>query len=206
MLTIHGRINSINVQKVVLACEELKLPYVRHDAGGVFGIVQTPEYKAMNPNSLVPVLVDGDLVLWESNAIVRYLAAKHSAGALWPTDPGRRALSDRWMDWGSLSFYPKYHPAFWNAVRTPAAQRDQALIDASVAATEPVMDVLEAELAGKTFIAGDHPTIGDIGLAPGVFRWLNMPVKRLPRPNAEAWMARLTARPGFGNALMLPVT
>jgi glutathione S-transferase len=206
MLTIHGRINSINVQKVVLACEELGLAYVRHDAGGAFGIVSTPEYKAMNPNSLVPVLIDGDLVLWESNAIVRYLAARHGAGGLWPTDPGRRALSDRWMDWGSLTLYPKYHAAFWNMVRTPADKRDMAAVAASVAATEPVMDILEAELAGKPFLAGERPTIGDIALAPGVFRWLHMPVSRLPRPNCEAWVARLAARPGYDRALMLPVT
>ncbi|MGL4240962.1 MAG: glutathione S-transferase family protein [Beijerinckiaceae bacterium] len=206
MLTIHGRINSINVQKVVLACEELRLPYVRHDAGGAFGIVQTPEYKAMNPNSLVPVLIDGDLVLWESNAIVRYLAAKYGAGTLWPTDHGVRARSDRWMDWGSFTLYPKYHQAFWQSVRTPPEKRDQSVIDASVAATEPAMDILEAELAGKVFLAGDHPTMGDIALAPGVFRWLNMPVNRRPRPNCEAWIARVAPRPGFDKALMLPIT
>jgi glutathione S-transferase len=206
MLTIHGRINSINVQKVVLACEELKLPYVRHDAGGAFGIVQTPEYKAMNPNSLVPVLIDGDLVLWESNAIVRYLAAKYGEGALWPKDPGQRALSDRWMDWHSIGFYPKMHQAFWGLVRTPPEQRDHAAIEASIAATEPALDILEAELAGKTFLCGDQVTIGDIALLPGIFRWLHMPVTRKPRPVAEAWTARLSGRPGYGNALKLPIT
>jgi glutathione S-transferase len=206
MLTIHGRINSINVQKVVLACEELGLAYTRIDAGGAFGIVNTPEYRAMNPNGLVPVLIDGDAVLWESNAIVRYLAAKYGAGGLWPTDHATRARSDRWMDWGSFSLYPKYHQAFWNAVRTPPEKRDQAAIDASAAATEPAMDILEAELAGKTFLAGDRPTIGDVGLVPGVFRWLHMPVQRRPRPNCEAWAARLAARPGYGKALLLPIT
>jgi glutathione S-transferase len=206
MLTIHGRINSINVQKVVLACEELKLPYVRHDAGGAFGIVQTPEYKTMNPNALVPVLVDGDLVLWESNVIVRYLAAKYGAGTLWPTDPAARALSDRWMDWNSISFYPKLHMAFWGLVRTPPEQRDHAAIEASIVATEPALDILEAELKGKMFLVGDQPTIGDIALVPCVFRWLNMPVKRKPRPVAEAWSARLAARPGYSNALKLPIT
>jgi glutathione S-transferase len=206
MLTIHGRINSINVQKVVLACEELGLSYVRHDAGGAFGIVDTAEYKAMNPNSLVPTLIDGDLVLWESNAIVRYLAARYGEGSLWPTDPGVRALSDRWMDWGSFTLYPKYHLAFWNLVRTPPEKRDMAAVEASLAATEPVMDVLEAELAGKQFLAGDRPTIGDIGLAPAVFRWLHMPIARRPRPHCEAWAARLAARPGYGKALILPIT
>jgi glutathione S-transferase len=206
MLTIHGRINSINVQKVVLACEELGLAYDRHDAGGAFGIVKTPEYVAMNPNSLVPVLVDDGLVLWESNAIVRYLAAKYGDGALWPKDPGGRALSDRWMDWAAFSFYPKFDAAFKHSVRLPPEQRDPAAIGPSVAATEPVLDILEAELSGKAFLAGDRPTIGDIGLLPGVFRWLNMPVDRKRRPNTEAWAARLAARPGYGRALILPIT
>jgi glutathione S-transferase len=206
MLTIHGRINSINVQKVVLACEELGLAYERHDAGGAFGIVKTPSYIAMNPNSLVPVLVDDGLVLWESNVIVRYLAAKYGDGTLWPRDPGLRALSDRWGDWGAFTLYPKYHQAFWHAVRTAPEARDQAVIDASVAATEPAMDVIEAELAGKTYLAGDRPTIGDVCLVPGVYRWLHMPVQRKPRPHCEAWAARLAARPGYGKALMLPIT
>jgi glutathione S-transferase len=206
MLTIHGRINSINVQKVVLACEELGLAYERLDAGGAFGIVKTPEYMAMNPNGLVPVLVDGDLVLWESNVIVRYLAAKYGDGTLWPKDPGQRALSERWMDWGAFTLYPKYHAAFWNMVRTPPEKRDMAAVEASLAATEPVMDILEAELAGKAFLAGARPTIGDIGLVPGVFRWLNMPISRKPRPNCEAWVEHLTSRPGYDKALMLPVT
>ncbi len=206
MLIIHGRINSINVQKVVLACEELRLPYERRDAGGAYGVVKTPEFRAMNPNSLVPVLVDGDLVLWESNVIVRYIAARYGDGTLWPRDPGQRALSERWMDWGSFTLYPKYHPAFWNMVRTPPEARDMAAVEASVAATEPVMDILEAELAGKDFLSGDGPTIGDIGLVPGVFRWLNMPISRQPRPHCEAWVARLAARPGYDKALMLPVT
>jgi glutathione S-transferase len=206
MLTIHGRINSINVQKVALACEELKLPYKRIDAGGAFGGVQTAEYKAMNPNGLVPVLVDDGFVLWESNTIVRYLAAKYGEGTLWLVNPAARALSDRWMDWGAISFYPKLHPAFWGLVRTSADKRDHAAIEASIEATEAALDVLEGQLEGKLFLAGDHPTIGDIALVPAVFRWLNMPVQRKTKPNIEAWCARLAKRPGYNKALMLPIT
>jgi glutathione S-transferase len=206
MLTIHGRINSINVQKVALACEELKLPYKRIDAGGAFGIVQTAAYKAMNPNGLVPVLVDDGFVLWESNTIVRYLAAKYGEGTLWQTDPAARALSDRWMDWGSISFYPKLHPAFWGLVRTLPEKCDHAAIEASIEATEQALDILEMELTGKLFLAGDHPTIGDIALTPAIFRWLNMPVQRKSKPHVEAWCARMVKRPGYGNALVLPIT
>jgi glutathione S-transferase len=206
MLTIHGRINSINVQKVVLACEELKLSYVRHDAGGAFGIVQTDAYKAMNPNSLVPVLIDGDLVLWESNAIVRYLAAKYGAGSLWPTDPALRALSDRWMDWQTTNLSVKMHAAFWGLIRTPVEKQDAAAIAASTATTETAMAILDAALAGKTCIAADHVTMGDLALLAAVFRWLNLPLQRQSRPNVEAWYARMMARPGYGNALKLPIT
>ena len=206
MLTIWGRTSSINVQKVVLACEELKLPYVRHDAGGAFGIVQTAEYKAMNPNSLVPVMVDGDLVLWESNAIIRYLAAKHGAGTLWPTDPAARALSDRWMDWQTTNLSVKMHAAFWGLIRTAPDKQDAAAIAASAAATEASMAILDAALAGKAFIAADHVTMGDIALLAAAFRWLNLPLQRQSRPHVEAWVARMMARPGYGKALMLPVT
>ncbi len=206
MLTIHGRINSINVQKAILACEELGLAYRRLDAGGAFGIVKTPEYLAMNPNGLVPVLADGDMVLWESNAIVRYLAAKHGAGTLWPIDPATRAQSDKWMDWASFSLAPKMHAAFWGLVRTAPEKRDHAAIDASIAATEPAMDILETALAGRSFISGgDGPTIGDIALAPSVFRWLHMPVQRKARPASNAWIARLLAREGYRKALCLPI-
>jgi glutathione S-transferase len=206
MLIIHGRINSINVQKVVLACEELRLPYVRHDAGGVFGKVKEPAYLAMNPNGLVPVLIDGDFVLWESNTIVRYLAAQYGAGTLWPTAPKQRALSDRWMDWQAFSFYAAYAPAFMGLVRTAPEKCDTAAIEASIAKTHPLMAMLDAELKGKIFLAGDRPTIGDIALAPTIFRWLNMPIARPPAPHVEAWIARLAGRLGYGNALVLPIT
>jgi glutathione S-transferase len=206
MLKIHGRINSINVQKVVLACEELKLPYVRHDAGGAFGIVQTAAYKAMNPNSLVPVLVDGDLVLWESNAIVRYLAAKYGAGTLWPVDPAARALSDRWMDWQTTNLSVKMHAAFWGLIRTDPEKQDAAAIAVSAAATEASMAILDAALAGKPFIAADHVTMGDIPLLAAAFRWFNLPLARESRPHVEAWVARMMVRPGYGNALKLPIT
>ena len=206
MLTIHGRISSVNVQKVVLACEELRLPYDRRDAGGAFGIVNTPEYRAMNPNGLVPVLIDGDCVLWESNAIVRYLGAAYGAGTLWPLDPKARALSDRWMDWASFTFYAAYAPAFMGLIRTPPEKRDAAAIEASIARTHPVVAILDRELEGRTFLLGDRPTIGDLGVLPSAFRWLNMPVERPPAPNVEAWVERLAARTGYGNALRLPVT
>jgi glutathione S-transferase len=206
MLTIHGRITSVNVQKVVVACEEMRIPYLRKDAGGAFGIVKTDEYKAMNPNSLVPVIVEDDFVLWESNSIVRYLAAKYGKGTVCPDDLRQRALSDRWMDWQMYTFFRAYNDAFWGLIRTPEAERDIKKIEASVTATHGVMAILDKELAGKSYLVGDKPTIGEIALVPMVFRWLNMPVKRPPAPNVEAWVARCAARPGWDKALLLPIT
>ena len=100
------------------------LAYERVDAGGSFGVVNTPQYRNLNPNGLVPTIEDDGFVLWESNAIVRYLTAKHSAGKLWPEDLKVRAEADKWMDWQSTTFWPTFRPLFWNLVRTPADQRD----------------------------------------------------------------------------------
>ena len=128
MLKVWGRVNSINVQKVLWALEELKVPYERTDAGMAFGVVNEPFYKKMNPNSRVPTIDDDGFVLWESNAIVRYLAAKHGAGTLSPSDPKQRADSDRWMDWASNHGGPVITPVFWGLIRTPADQRNMAQI------------------------------------------------------------------------------
>ena len=119
MLKLWGRVNSINVQKVLWALEELRVPCERTDAGLQFGVVNDPFYRKMNPNGRVPTIDDDGFVLWESNAIVRYLCAKHGAGSLWPNDLRRRADSDRWMDWATSTVQPAITPVFWGLVRTP---------------------------------------------------------------------------------------
>jgi glutathione S-transferase len=171
-----------------------------------FGVVNTPEYRALNPNGLVPVLIDGDMVLWESNAIVRYVAAAYGAGALWPVDPKARAQSDKWMDWSSMTFYPAFIQAFFGLVRTPPEKRDLAAIEASRAKTEEVMGVLDSLLGQQPYVGGDTFTMGDISIGVGVHRWLNMPVTRQARPNIETYYARLIERPAAKAALVLPVT
>lgn len=205
MLTIWGRMNSINVQKVVWAAEECGVAYTRHDAGMAFGIVNTPDYRAMNPNGLVPCIKDGDLVLWESNAIVRYLAAAYAPGKLWPVEPRERALADRWMDWQSSTFYPAYADAFRGLVRTPPEKRDLAAIEASRVRTEQVMALLDQHLTGREWLGASFG-IGELALGPAVDRWLRMPVAREARPNVEAWHQRMTARPAAACFRDLPVT
>jgi glutathione S-transferase len=205
MLRIWGRITSVNVQKVVWAADELGLAYERLEAGGAFGVVATPEYRRMNPNSLVPVIEDDGFVLWESNAIVRYLAAKHSPGVLWPDDLRRRADADRWMDWQATTFTPAMRDAFWQLVRVAPEKRDTAAVEASRAASEKAAAVLEAHLAGREFVAGDAFSPADIVLGCATHRWLNLPLAREPRPEMQRWYAALRTRPGARQVLSTPV-
>lgn len=146
MLKIWGRSNSINVQKVLWCCDELGAPFERVDAGGAFGITREPEYLALNPNGLVPTISDGDLVLWESNAIVRYLAARHGMGTLCPEDLAQRADADRWMDWQLGTLWANFRPAFIGLVRTPPENRDRASIATAVGNTAESLAILDAHL------------------------------------------------------------
>lgn len=206
MLTLWGRLNSINVQKVVWGLVELGLPYQRHEAGGPFGVVDTPEYRAKNPNGLVPVLEEDAFVLWESNAIVRYLAAKHDEGGLWPRDLRVRADADRWMDWQATTFTPATHQAFHGLIRTAPEKRDAAAIATSIAKAEPMAALLERQLADRPYVAGDAFTMGDIAVGAAAHRWLNLPTAREPRPNLERWHRRLLDRSPAASVLVTPIT
>ena len=148
MITLWGRKNSINVQKALWCIEELGLAYERIDAGRGYGVTDTPEYRRMNPNGLVPTIEDDGFVLWESNAIVRYLCSKHSAGELCPADPKVRADTDRWMDWQATAFTPAFGPIFHGLVRTPGS-RTREEIDAAIAASEGFAAILDAQLAAR---------------------------------------------------------
>ena len=196
MLKIWGRITSINVQKVVWCCDEMGLAYERIDTGGAFGKTKTPEYLAMNPNSLVPTIDDEGFILYESNAIVRYLAAKYSADTLWPTDLRNRADADRWMDWNSTTFIPAMRDAFWQLIRTPEPQRDMAAVEKSRAESEKGAAILEAHLANHRYMTGGTFTAADIVVGCAAHRWLLLPVKREPRPNLQRWYDEVRSRPG----------
>jgi glutathione S-transferase len=206
MLKVWGRVNSINVQKVLWALEELKVPYERTDAGMAFGVVNEPFYKKMNPNSRVPTIDDDGFVLWESNAIVRYLAAKHGAGTLSPSDPRQRADSDRWMDWASNHGGPVITPVFCALIRTPADQRNVAQITADAEKIGPQFQVLEQGLDGRDYVAGKSFTMGDIIVGVNVYRWYALDVKRPSLPRVEAYHARLQQRPAFQKHIMKPLT
>ena len=207
MLTIWGRLNSHNVKKVAWLAQEIGLPHRRIDMGGPFGF--TEAFLAMNPNRMVPAISveggeDDGLVLWESNAILRYLAARH-APALWPADPAARARADRWMDW-QFHYADAQRDAFLQCVRRRADQRDPAVIAASAAASGAMMQILDAALASQPWLTGADFGIADVpmGVYAHTFFTLDIPRPRLP--HAEAWYARLCERPGFDQQVMIPLT
>lgn len=197
MLKIWGRNTSSNVMKVMWTVAELGLEHERIDIGGPFGGNDKPEYLAMNPNGVVPTLQDGGLTLWESNVIVRYLAAKHDAGGLWPVDPAERADVERWMDWQQTVVGPAFGPIFWGLVRTPPEKQDRAAIDRAAELTGERLAMLDRHLAGRAFVGGDRLTIGDIPMCGIIHRWFNLDVKRPNQPSLRAWYDRLCERPGF---------
>ena len=207
MLKIHGRDNSSNVQKVVWALDEMGLSFERIDAGGAFGIVETPEYKSMNPNSRVPTMEEDGFILWESNAIVRYLAAKHDNGGLCPSDPRQRADADRWMDWQQTTVAPAILPIFWGLVRTPKPDRDAQAIEAGCKAMLPLMQIMDNRLADYAFMVGDDFTMGDIPLSIMVYRYFSLIADRPTFANLESWYDRICARTPFKrNILDIPLT
>ena len=195
MLRILGRLSSINVQKVVWCADELGLKYERTDVGGSFGGNKTAEYLALNPNGLVPTIDEDGFVLYESNAIVRYLAGRYSRGTLWPEDLRRRADADRWMEWLSTSLVPAMRDAFWQLIRTPEEKRDRAAVEKSRGDSERLMAILDAHLAKREYMTEHGFTTADIVVGCAAHRWLHLPLERTPRPNVERWYAALKARP-----------
>ena len=205
MLKLWGRTNSVNVKKALWCLGELGIPYERVDAGMQFGVVNTPEYRKMNPNGRVPTIEDDGFVLWESHTIVRYLCAKHSMGKLCPSDLRVRADAERWMDW-AFSFQSAMRDVFWGLIRTPPEKRDQKAIDAGVKASDELAGMLDGVLANRPYVAGAQFTMGDIPIGCEVQRYLRVPIDRPKRPHLEAWFERLRQRPPFMKHVDLPLT
>jgi glutathione S-transferase len=205
MLKLWGRVNSVNVKKALWCLEELGLPYERVDAGMQYGVVDTPEYRRMNPTGLVPTLDDDGFTLWESHSIVRYLAAKHGAGTLCPADPRARAGAERWMDW-AFTFQGAMRNVFWGLIRTPPEKRDAKAIEEGRAKTIGLLPILEQALTVQAYVAGPSLTMGDIPIGCEVQRWMRVPVERPPFPAVEAWFERLRERPAFRKVVDIPLT
>jgi glutathione S-transferase len=171
-----------------------------------YGIVNEPQFRQMNPNGLVPVIEDGGAVIWESNAVVRYLAAKYGKGTLWPEDPAARAQSDKWMDWCATVYWPPMREVFWGLIRTPPEKRNPELIETSRKKAAEILNILDAALANSDYIAGKQLTIGDIPLGTISWRWFGIDgLKRQSLPNVEAWFKRLSQREAFKKSVLLPL-
>ena len=206
MLKIWGRTNSINVQKVLWCCAELNLKYDRVDAGREFGVNNTPEYLAMNPNGLVPTIDDDGLILWESHAIVRYLSRKHGNGSLWPGDARACANADRWMEWYSTTLWQNLRPVFWNLVRTEPAKRDMKLVEDARRKMADNLKMVEANLAGGPYMAGSAFTMADIPMGVALHRWFQMPIERPDYPRLAGYYERLKQRPAFAAHCAAPLS
>ncbi|HEV8520047.1 MAG TPA: glutathione S-transferase family protein [Burkholderiales bacterium] len=206
MLKIWGRKNSLNVQKVLWCCAELNLDFERIDAGLQFGVNNTPEYKAINPNALVPTINDDGFVLWESHAIVRYLARKHGMGTLCPSDPKAYADADRWMDWHATTIWPNLQPVFRELVRVAPDKRDMPLVGESRKKVAASLAILDAHLAARPYVAGAAFTMGDIPLGTAAQRWFNLPIERENYSQLDAWYQRLLSRPAFKQCVDLALT
>ena len=207
MLKIWGRKNSSNVRKPLWAAEELGLAYEAIDAGGAFGVVDTPEYRAMNPNGRVPVIEDDGFVLWESNAIVRYLLGKHAPDSAWyPADPQARAIADKWMDWTTSSFAGPFRTVFWGVVRTPAHEQDWVAINAAINECSELLSMANDALVIQPYLSGDDIGMGDIPLGCFIYAWFEMPIERAPQPHLQEWYERLKQRPAYQKAVMTALT
>ena len=207
-LTIWGRANSVNVQKVLWCLAELDVPFERIDAGMQFGVTREPHYLAMNPNARVPTLVDGDYALWESNSIMRYLCLAYRPDtSLYPTEPKRRAAVDRWLDWTLSTVQPVDRPVFWGLVRTPPQERDMAAIQRDADAEAEVWRVADHHLSTRRYIEGEDFTIADIALGAYARRWLGVEgITRPKQPHVERWLALLAERPGFQKVIAPPMS
>ena len=204
MLEVWGRRNSSNVIPVMWAVGELGLAHKRHDVGGSFGGLDSPDLLAMNPNGRVPTIDDDGFVLWESNAILRYLSRRYGAGSLLPDSEAEIAVADQWMEWCKTTPYPSYIEMFWAIVRTEPSRRDPSFIEDCRVSLIEALRLLDAHLADRAYIAGDRLTMADIPFGPMTYRYFNLEIERPELPNLAAWYARLCERPAFREHAMVP--
>jgi len=203
MITLLGRANSGNVQYVSWALAELGQPFERIDVGGAFGGTDG-DYARMNPNRLVPTLKDGDLTLWESAAIVRYLGARYGSEAFWPADPARRAPLDQWAEWIKTSFAQVLLPElFLQLVRTREADRNQAAIDSASGRMKNLASMLDARLADTNLFGGDDISFADIMIGTPLYRYFTLDFERADTPNLTAYYERLQQRPAYREHVMV---
>ncbi|PTX54084.1 glutathione S-transferase [Litoreibacter ponti] len=201
---LYGRATSSNVQAVLWALEEMGLDYTRLDYGEGFAPLDTPDYLALNPHGLIPVLREGDVAIWESCAILRYLAARHGGDAFWPADPLARAQVDMWAEWAKRDVAEGFTgPVFWQVVRTPKARWDHAAIAQAVATLEMHLAKAEARLAHQDYLCGDSLTLADIVFGHVLYRYFDIEIDRAPLPHLRRYADRLAERPAYRHCVMV---
>jgi glutathione S-transferase len=205
MLTVYGRATSSNVQTVMWTIAELGLDCERLDYGGAFGGNDTLEFLAMNPNGLVPVVIDGDgPPLWESPAVLRYLAARYGDEQFWPADPARRASQDIWAEWTKTTFYPTLiGQVFGPLVRLRPEQRNEQQIAAGIEGLKPLARMLDNRLADTAFIGGDAPSFADMMTGHLLYRYYTLPIDRAETPALDTYYTRLQAREAYRQHVMV---
>jgi len=205
MLTIWGRATSSNVQAVMWCVGELGLAHTRHDVGHLHGGLDSAAFARLNPNRQIPVIQDGgDAPIWETGAILRYLAARYGADPFWPADPAIRAQVDKWAEWGKLNAEERFTgPVFWRVVRTPPDQQDIHAIRAAVDRLETSLAVADDQLSRHAFLAGDHVTLADIQLGHILWRYYDIDITRRDLPNLAAYHDRLKTRPAYRRHVMV---
>ena len=203
MLTLYGRGTSDNVQKVLWALGETGQPFEHVQLGGTYGGLDDPEFVAMNPHRRIPTLKDGDTVVWESDAIIRYVAAKYSSGTLWPEDIAERARADQWMAWTLAHLYDDSNLLFWLTVRTPVAAQDGRRIERVHERLCAQYRLLDEHLSTHEYVAGGRLTMGDVPPGATLYRYFHLPVKRESFPHLERWYALLCRRAAYREYVMV---
>ena len=206
MIKILGRPNSVNVQKVMWTAAEIGVSVDRHDIGGSFGGNTTDDYLAINPNGRVPTLVDGDFVLWESQAIVRYLSEVSGTTPWYPASTKDRGLCNQWMDWYTANLHPSMTVIFWQLIRTHKTERNNAAVATALVEASKEWSILDKHLENNAYILGDELTMGDVPLGCAAYRWHTMDIKRPYLPNLKRWWESLAVRRVYKEHVMLPLT
>ena len=205
MMTVWGRRSSSNVQKVLWALKEANVDFERHTVGGNFGGTDTKEYRKMNPNGLVPVVKDGTLTLFESNAIMRYIARKYGAGTIRPRGHRAFALADQWVDWVGTTFGPQVNVIFFNKVRNPPEQYDAHAVARAEKGCIEVIKIVERGLGRKQWLAGRHFSYADIPMGILFWRYKSLDIKHAKTKNLDRWMEQLKERPAYQEFVMVPI-
>jgi glutathione S-transferase len=206
MLKIWGRTTSSNVQKVLWTCAELNIEFERLDVGGPFGGNRDPEYLRLNPNGLVPTVKDGELVMWESNTICRYLCATRNGDRLYPRDPGERTHVERWMDWQLSVIAPPMGQLLQGLIRSRPETRDPAAIEAARNRAASGWAIVDDAVASQPYLGGEQLTLAEIVLGTLIYRWFNFAIERPHLANLQAWYDRMQKRPGFKQHIEMPIT